>query len=48
MEKIWDQNDGIPFAETVEESLGKRLALNKMDWEVMTATDILAIFNSLC
>lgn len=48
MERLWDENDGIPYEETVKEDLGNRLALNKMDWDVMTAVDILAIFNSLC
>jgi hypothetical protein len=28
--------------------IGKRLALTNMDWDNLTAVDILAIFNSLC
>jgi hypothetical protein len=38
------------MGETVEEgeSLGKRIALNKMDWDVVQAVDLLALFSSLC
>jgi len=28
--------------------VGKRLALNKMDWDVIGAVDLLAMFTSLC
>ena len=46
---MWDENQGIPYGETVEEeNLGKRIALNKMDWDVVTAVDLLALFTSLC
>ena len=49
-EGVWGENEGIPFGETVEEgeALGKRLALNKMDWDIVQAVDLLALFSSLC
>ena len=32
----------------MEQEVGKRIALNKMDWDSISAVDILALFNSLC
>ena len=44
-----DENKDIPYGETVEEdNLGTRLALNKMDWDTVSATDLLALFSTLC
>jgi hypothetical protein len=31
-----------------EEALGNRLALNKMDWDTLSAVDLLALFGGLC
>ena len=31
-----------------DKSVGSRIALIKMDWDVLTAVDILAIFKGLC
>ena len=31
-----------------EEGVGRRLALNKMDWDTISAIDLLALFSSLC
>jgi hypothetical protein len=48
-EELWDEEADIPYGETVEEeNLGKRIALNKMDWDVVSATDLFALFSSLC
>ena len=47
-DQIWDADADIPFGETTtEEGIGKRLALNKMDWDHISAVDLMALFNSL-
>ena len=48
--EIWqDENADIPQGETVgNDNVGTRIALNKMDWDVVTAVDILALFKGLC
>jgi hypothetical protein len=45
---LWDEDGDIPYKEVTEESVGLRIALNKMDWDNITATDILALFSTLC
>ena len=46
---VWDEDADIPYEETSNtEGVGKRLALNKMDWDSVGAVDILALFSSLC
>lgn len=47
-EEVWDQDDDIPYAEAKDDGIGCRLALNKLDWELVTAIDILALLRSLC
>jgi hypothetical protein len=45
---MWDGDADIPYGETTnEEGIGKRLALNKMDWDNISALDLLALFSSL-
>ena len=40
---------GMPIGLTVgDKGIGSRIALIKMDWDVLTAVDILAIFRGLC
>jgi len=42
-----DEGD-VPLGETnQEEGIGTRLALNKQDWDNVTAEDLFAIFSSL-
>ena len=46
-----DDDGQVDAAQEVEETqvqVGKRLALTNMDWDNMTAMDILALFSSLC
>jgi hypothetical protein len=50
-DNVWDELDreeeaAIKDDEEVE--VGHRLALQNMDWDNLTAVDILAIFSSLC
>jgi len=46
---LWDNEADIPYEETTNEAgIGKRLALNKMDWDNIEAVDLLALFRSLC
>ena len=46
---MFDDENDIPFEETnKEEGLGKRIALNKMDWESINSTDLMALFGGLC
>ena len=46
-DEIWEID--IPQGEIVgEEGIGNRIALNKMDWDLISAVDILALFTSLC
>ena len=48
-EEIWDEDAEIPYGETTnEDGIGTRIALNKMDWDMVSALDILALFRSLC
>jgi hypothetical protein len=45
----WDNDADIPYEETTnEDGIGKRIALNKMDWDNIEAVDLLALFRSLC
>ena len=48
--EVWNDDDAeIPLGEAKEdEEVGSRLALNKMDWDVLSAIDILALFRGLC
>ena len=48
--EIWNEEDAeIPQGEIVgEDNVGNRIALNKMDWDSLTAVDILALFKGLC
>ena len=47
-EEDWDQDD-VPQGDLVaNESACSRLALYKLDWDICTAVDILAIFQGLC
>jgi hypothetical protein len=46
--EMWDNDGDIPYAETNDEGVGCRLAINKLDWELITATDMLALFRTLC
>ena len=46
--QVWDSEGGIPYEEAQEGEKGTRIALNMMDWDTITATDILALFRSLC
>ena len=47
--EIWDEDAEIPYGETEnEDGIGCRIALNKMDWDMVSALDILALFRSLC
>ena len=44
-DEIWEID--IPQGEIVgEEGIGNRIALNKMDWDLISAVDILALFTS--
>ena len=44
---MWDAENDIPYEEMVgEEGVGKRVALNKMDWDSLSAIDILALFKT--
>lgn len=45
---MWDDEGGIPYKETNDEGVGCRIALNKMDWDQLSALDLLALFSSLC
>ena len=50
-EDIWGDNDNTLGAKVVDDSevvIGKRLALANMDWDNMSAVDILALFRSFC
>jgi len=47
-DNVWDEDGDIPYKEATEEALGTRLALNKMDWDTITAVDLLSLFSSLC
>lgn len=48
-EDVWDADTGIPYEETAnEKGLGNRIALNKMDWDSISAVDLLALFQGLC
>ena len=45
---MWDADNDIPYGETNgQEGIGNRLALNKMDWDNISALDLMAVFNSL-
>lgn len=47
-EEMWDNDADIPYGEALdEEGIGNRLALNKMDWDNVSALDLMAVFNSL-
>lgn len=48
--EVWQDDDAdIPQGELEgDQGVGKRLALNKMDWDVLRAVDILALFRGLC
>ena len=44
-ENMWDAHAEIPQGELEGDSeAGRRLALYKMEWDITTAADILAIF----
>lgn len=49
---MWDALDPRSAKQNENESqlveVGKRLALTNMDWDNITATDILQLFNSFC
>lgn len=42
----WSDAEGAAVKEDVE--IGRRLALTNMDWDNLTAVDILSLFSSLC
>lgn len=45
----WDKEAEVPYEEANDDSaVGKRLALNMLDWDLITASDILAMLRSLC
>ena len=48
--EIWrDEDVEIPQGEAVDnDDVGSRIALNKMDWDIVSAVDILALFRGLC
>ena len=47
---VWnEENDDIPQGQLEgDQEVGNRLALNKMDWDVLSAVDILSLFRGLC
>lgn len=49
---MWDALDPRSMAHEDNQSekveIGKRLALTNMDWDNISATDILQLFNSFC
>ena len=46
---IWDEDADLRYGKVAnEEDVGCRLALNKMDWDTVSALDLLALFSSLC
>lgn len=46
---VWDDDADIPYQETEnDDSVGHRIALNKLDWDIISAIDLLALFRSLC
>ena len=45
---VWDDDADIPYEEGGDDGVGCRIALNKMDWDLVTALDLLALFRSLC
>ncbi len=45
---VWDDDADIPYVDGDDDGVGTRIALNKMDWDLVTATDLLAMFKSLC
>jgi len=48
-ESIWSAKDEAKLVKSDSEiQIGKRLALTNMDWDNITAVDILALFSSLC
>ena len=47
-EENFSEAADVPLGETVDENLGSRLALNKMDWDTISATDLYALFSGLC
>jgi primosomal protein N' len=49
-DEVWSLKDDAKEIEDKEAEvvIGKRLALTNMDWDNLTAVDILALFNSLC
>ena len=44
---MFDDAAEVPLGETNKEDVGKRLALNKQDWDNITAEDLFAIFSTL-
>ena len=48
-ESIWSAKDEAKEVQKDGEiQIGKRLALTNIDWDNITAVDILALFSSLC
>ncbi|CDW77800.1 UNKNOWN [Stylonychia lemnae] len=48
-DSVWSVKDEAKVAESEEQvEIGKRLALTNMDWDNLTAVDILSLFTSLC
>lgn len=48
-EELFGEEEDIPYGETVnDDGIGCRIALNKMDWDSVSALDLLALLRSLC